>query len=88
MTLRQIAARIPAEYRKEILQTNMISNATASNADASMSYLLTIWQNYVEPDEIIDIGCGLCKERILKNYRELQAILLDLEKESNLLNGL
>lgn len=88
MTVREIAGRIPAEYRKEILETNMISQATASQADPSMHYLLTIWENYVEPDEIIDMGCGLCKERILKNYRELQDVLVEIEKQSNLLNAL
>lgn len=88
MTIKQIAGRIPAEYRKEILETNMISQATANQADTSMFYLLTIWQNYVEPNEIIDIGCGICKERILKNYRELQATLVELEKQSKLLNAL
>ncbi|MVT11372.1 hypothetical protein [Chitinophaga tropicalis] len=88
MTVREIAGRIPAEYRKEILETNMISQATANSADVSMHYLLTIWKNYVEPNEIVDMGCGLCKERILKNYRELQPILVELEKQSNLLNAL
>jgi hypothetical protein len=88
MSIQQIAGRIPAEYRKEILDTNMISQATANQADPSMFYLLTIWQNFVEPNEIMDMGCGLCKERILKNYRELQATLVELEKQSKLLDAL
>jgi hypothetical protein len=88
MTINAIAARIPAEYRKEILETNMISRATASAADPSMSYLMNIWQTYVEPFEIIDMGCGFCKERILGNYRQLQPVLITLEKDSNLLKSL
>lgn len=86
MTLREIAGTIPAEYRREILETNMISQATANRADTSMHYLFTIWKNYVEPEEHLDEGCGLCMERILKNYRGLQDILVSLEKEAKLLD--
>lgn len=88
MTINEIASRIPAEYRKEILETNMISRATANSADASMAYLLQIWKTYVSPDEVIDMGCGLCKERILTNYRQLQDTLVVLEKQSNMLNAI
>lgn len=88
MTIVQIAAQIPAEYRREILQTNMISQATANQADPSMFYLLRIWKAYVEPNEILDEGCGMCRERILKNYRELQATMVELEKQSKLLDAL
>lgn len=84
MTLKQIATMIPAEYRREILQTNMISQAIASNADTSMHYLGTIWKTYVSPDE--DLGCGMCLERILNNYRQLQPILVEMEQESRLLD--
>lgn len=88
MTLNDIANQIPAEYRKEILQTNMISQAIANNADPSMHYLVNIWQTYVEPHEKIDLGCGLCRERILNNFRGIQDTLVTLEKQSNLLASL
>lgn len=86
MTLRQIAEKIPAEYRKEILETNMISQGVASASDPSMSYLGIIWKNYVAPGE--DLSCGLCLERILNNFRQLQPVLLEMEKESKLLDQL
>ncbi|SFW16098.1 hypothetical protein [Chitinophaga sancti] len=88
MTLTEIAKTIPSEYRKEILETNMISRATASYSDASMAYLLQIWKTYVAPDEEIDMGCGLCKERILTNFKQLQDTLVKLEQQSNLLNAI
>jgi hypothetical protein len=86
MTQRQIAQLIPAEYRKEILATNMISQAIASSGDSGMVYLSGIWKTYISPDE--NITCGLCLERILGNYRQLQPMLLELEKENNLLESL
>jgi hypothetical protein len=88
MTINDIASRIPAEYRREILETNMISQAVANVADTSMYYLLNIWQTYVDPGNKIDVGCGLCREQILKNYREMQQTLVNMEKQSNLLTSL
>ena len=84
MTLRQIAEQIPGEYRKEILEMDMISKAIATNSDANMSYLGVIWKKYVAPDE--DLGCGMCVSRILGNYRQLQPLLITMEKESKLLD--
>jgi len=88
MTLNEIASLIPAEYRREILQTNMISQAIANTADPSMYYLLNIWQTYVDPANKIDVGCGLCREQILNNYRGIQETLVTLEKQSQLLASL
>lgn len=85
MTIKDIALQIPAEYRKEILLTNMIAEAKATATDASMNYLGVIWKNYVAPE---DLTCGLCLERILKNYRELLPVFVELEKQSNLLDQL
>jgi hypothetical protein len=84
MTIKALAKQIPPEYRKEILHTNMISGAVATASDASMSYLGIIWKNYIDPNENMD--CGLCLQRILENYRQMQPSLIELEKESNLLD--
>lgn len=88
MTVRTIAGLIPANYRKEILETNMITNAVATAADGSMFYLFTIWKDYVEPSADLSLECGLCLERILKNYRGMLDTLLQLEKEARLLKNL
>lgn len=86
MTIKQIAELIPAEYRKEILLTNMIGRAIPVYSDSSMFYLGTIWKNYVSPDESLE--CGLCLERILTNYRQLEPLFIELEKQNNLLDAL
>lgn len=88
MTLRQIAQMIPSEYRSEILELNMIARAQANSQDTTMEYLLQIWGTYVEPHSNLDAGCGLCRERILKNYRQLQPTMIELKKEENLLKAL
>lgn len=84
MTVRELAKQIPGEYRREILLTNMISRAIASTADASMSYLGTVWKNYIAPEE--DLSCGLCLQRVLQNFRQMQPVLVELEKEVKLLD--
>ncbi len=84
MNLTQIAQLIPTEYRKEILLTNSIQTAIATTTDPTMMYLAKVWKEYVEPNEKLD--CGLCMERILNNYRQLQNIFIELEKQSSLLD--
>lgn len=84
MTAKQIAGLIPAEYRREMLETNAISSAMASGGDPTMQYLAVIWKKYIDPNEKLD--CSLCLERILRNLRELQPLLVELERESRLLD--
>jgi hypothetical protein len=86
MNLKTIAKMIPEDYRKEILLTNMIGTAIASTSDSSMMYLGKVWKEYVAPEEKLD--CGLCLERVLNNYRQLQPIFIELEKESKLLDSI
>lgn len=85
-SIRQIAELIPAEYRKEILELNMIENAVANDTNQSMHYLVVIWKNYVEPN--FEPDCNLCRGRVLKNFRGLKSELIELEKEHNLLKSL
>lgn len=86
MNQKQIAQMIPAEYRREILDTNMINRASAHTGDASMNYLGVIWNNYIAPEE--NLSCSLCLERVLSNFKSLQPYLIELEKESKLLSEL
>jgi hypothetical protein len=79
----RIAALIPAEYRKEILELNMIDRAIGNSGDATMTYLATIWQSYVETDFSPD--CNLCYGRVLTNFKKLKPFLIQMEKDSNLL---
>lgn len=85
MNIRQIAELIPAEYRREILELNMIDNAIATNTDATMGYLGVIWKNYIEPDFSPD--CNLCYGRVLTNFKQMKKTLCELEQESQLLKS-
>lgn len=84
MSLRRIADLIPEEYRKEILELNMIDQAVANATDPTMYYLGTIWKNYVEPGFTGD--CNLCYGRLLDNYKQLKKVFIEMEKEKKLLN--
>lgn len=84
MTARQIADRIPAEYRKEILDLNMINQANAIAGDTHMYYLMTVWKNYIEPS--FEPDCNLCLARVLKNFKLLKQHFINLEQENQLLN--
>ena len=84
MSLKRIAALIPPEYRKEILDLDMIGRAIGNSSDATMAYLITIWKNYIEPDFSPD--CNLCIARVLDNFKQMKATLVDMEKDANLLN--
>lgn len=86
MSTRNIASLIPANYRKEILDLNVIETAQPIATDGGMQYLATIWQNYIAPTEVIN--CPLCYQRVLKNFKELLPVIADLEKESKLLGSL
>lgn len=80
----EVARLIPPAERLEILQLNSISKAVGVADDFHMHRLMVVWKTYVEPD--LNLTCGLCFDRILKNYRELQDIFVQLEKEQRLLN--
>lgn len=86
MSPKQIAACIPAHYRKEILELQIIETAQPIAADGGMQYLAVLWKNYIAPTE--DINCPRCYERVLKNFKELLPLLADLEKESKLLESI
>ena len=79
-----LAKKIPSEYRKEILDGNMIANATFIKDEPNTDYLATIYKNYFETD--FKTGCGRCLERLSKAMRNMLPFLIELEKESRLLD--
>ena len=85
MNYRDIAKLIPAKYRTEILQTNAIHNAVAAVNNPCMNYLMIIWNDYINEE---DLTCNKCAGRILKNYKEILPAMVELEKEANLLKKL
>jgi hypothetical protein len=84
MTLKQIASLIPREYRKEILELNMIDRAIAQSTDPTMHYLGIIWKNYVDPNFTGD--CNLCYGTVLTNLKNMKTTLVEMERESKLLD--
>lgn len=83
---RRIAQLIPAEYRKEMLELNMIDSAIAVAGDQAMHYLVVIWTNYIEYDFKPD--CNLCRGRVLTNFKAMKKDLIELEQQSNTLKAL
>jgi hypothetical protein len=83
MSAERIAQLIPPEYRKEILELNMIDTAIAQHTDTTMHYLAVVWKNYIEKD--FKAECNFCLARVLKNMKSLKPILIRLELESKLL---
>jgi hypothetical protein len=83
MSAERIAKLIPAEYRKEILELNMIDTAQALSTNTTMHYLAVVWANYIEKDFKAD--CNLCLARVLRNMQKMKPILVQLEKDSKLM---
>lgn len=86
INLKNIAALIPVEFRREILDLDMISNAVVSVGNNEMHYLATIWKEYVDPQ--FEPVCPLCLGTCLKNWKQLLPWLIELEQESKLLDDL
>lgn len=86
MKLADAAKLIPAEYRKEILDTNMISTAASNRGNVEMQYLATVWKTNIEPD--FKETCGICLTDLLRKLVAIQPYLIELEKESRLLDSL
>jgi hypothetical protein len=84
MTLQQLAAQIPGKYRRAILNKNLIVKAQAVAGNDEMYELFVYWKDYLEPT--IEPACNMCFARVLDGFRKMQDILIELEKESELLN--
>lgn len=86
MSLEAIVSLIPASYRKEILELNLIDTAIARADNGDMNYLATIWQQYVEKD--FDPSCNLCYSRVLQNFKNLKLVMIQMEKNDKMLSEL
>lgn len=85
MTYREIAALIPQNYRQEILETNMIANAVATTTDKNMNMLAIIWRTYIDPN--LNTGCNVCMQQLYANWNAILPSIVQIEKESRLLNS-
>lgn len=86
MRIKELAALIPQEYRKEILDLDMIESASATAESSNMHYLIVVWQNYIEKDFQPD--CNLCLGRVLDSFKQMKKSLIELEREYQLLKSL
>ena len=46
---------------------------------------MIIWKTFVEPH--LKTDCNLCYDRVLNNYKQLQPIWIELEKQNNLIKN-
>lgn len=76
-----IADRFPIDTIIDLLERNIIANSTMND----MNELVILWKEYVEPD--LDAYCGICKERIINNWREIQPSLIFRVKQHKLLDS-
>jgi len=80
----KLAESIPAEYRKEIVEMNMIQEAKAQSTDPFMIHLSVIYRNYI--DGTFSLDCNLCAGRCLDVWKVMLPHLVELEKNSNTLD--
>ncbi len=86
MTGKELANKIPAHYRKEILELNLVAKAVAVTYNESMAYLLIIYKDYINPDERTD--CNLCCARVLDQFKKMLPYFIELEKDNRMLDQL
>lgn len=82
------AKTIPPDFRKMLLDGNVIYKALAAAGDIQMNILVIIYNNYIFTEgEPIDMSnpCLTCLGKILDIFRLLQPELVNLEKENKLL---
>ncbi len=84
--MRELALLIPDEERRFILENNYVGKAIGIIGNKEMDYLFKLWKYFIEPS--VEASCNACYERILKNYKQLVTVLIDLEKESNTLKSI
>ncbi len=84
-SLRALAEQIPAEYRREILELNLIDNAVAIAGNESMHFLGAAWKTYIDPEWEPD--CNLCYGKVLKNFKAMKETMITMEQEAELLKN-
>lgn len=80
-----IAKLFTDKARKDILTEDLINKAQPTHSSNEMKLLMLYWVQFVEPQ--VKADCGVCFERVLNNYRQLQNFLIKLEQDSRLLDG-
>lgn len=86
---RETAKLIPRQFRKELLEDNVIYKAIVKHGDTHMQILVIIYENYIfNEGKPIDMNnpCLKCLGKILEVFNLILPELINLEKESKLLD--
>jgi hypothetical protein len=83
-SMKQIADKIPHEYRRKIiLEWLPVAKATMGNPEFKM--LWEAYYIYIDPNGVKKSNCPICLENVLKNWKDLAPHLVEAEKEYNAL---
>lgn len=88
MTVKQIAAAIPHEYRRKILLEWIPKTAKADLSDAHFKLLWNAYFVYVDPNGVKKDDCPICKQNVLKTWKDLQKALVEEEQNYNALEAI
>ncbi|NCX93167.1 MAG: hypothetical protein EBX40_00610 [Gammaproteobacteria bacterium] len=87
--LKKQAARLPAKYRKQILEDNVIYKAVAQQGDTHMEILFLLYSNYYEPyNKSLRRDCVQCLHSILTKFQNMERSFIQLEREAKLLDSI
>lgn len=85
MTIKIFAKTIPNDIRKQLVsEPDPIATAIAVADNIEMKFLLKIWHDYIEPNKPIST-CSICMQNILLNFKQMKPVLMEIEKEYQLL---
>lgn len=82
----RLSEKIPEEYRKEMVELQIIEQSQPVAGNESMDYLGKIWKAYIDP--YWDPTCNMCYERVLNNFRKMLPVLQEMHKGDELLDKL
>ena len=88
MSNRVTAALIPPMFRRQLLDNNWVYKAVVVANDPQMSILVVIYNNYIFSEgPAVDMSnpCLACISKILDIFKLILPDLIELEKESKLL---
>lgn len=84
MNYQLVIKEFPIDILTDIVDNNRINKAVGIDGNVDMNYLMTAWKVYIEPD--LKVNCGLCYERVLNYWKTLQGLIIDIVKNSKLLD--
>lgn len=84
MTMPNMAAAIPHEYREKIL-LEWIPAAKPNLSNPAFKMLWEAYFIYIDPNAVKKDNCPICLENVLKNWKSMQPYLVEAEQEYNAL---